>query len=227
VARSAKIAAIPAVPRRSERKPKLTRSERNEEVRQRLFEAAAKVVGQHGYAEASVSRITALAGYAQGTFYNHFASRQELLDQLLPAMGIQMIRFIRDRVEVAGTEAEKEQERFRAFFDFLELVPEFPRILNEAEFFAPTAYQQHLENVSTAYVRLLRRARDEGGLGDFTDDELEVVVHILMGARSYLSRRRVTPGGAVLPVPDHVISAYRKLVTQGLFPSGPNDGGEP
>lgn len=224
MSRSAKIAAARHAPRPSRTRPKLTRSERNEEVRQRLFEAAAKVVGQHGYAEASVARITALAGYAQGTFYNHFASRQELLDQLLPAMGLQMVRFIRDRVDAAKTEAGKEEERFRAFFDFLAQVPEFPRILNEAEFFAPTAYQQHLENISSAYARILRRARDAGDLREFTDDELEVVVHILMGARSYLSRRRVTPQGTVLPVPDHVMSAYRKLVTQGLFPNGRKGG---
>ena len=37
------------------------------------------------------------AGVAQGTFYNHFENRQELLDQLLPKIGIDMVRFIRDR----------------------------------------------------------------------------------------------------------------------------------
>ena len=49
------------------------------------------MVGRLGYAEASVARITELADVAQGTFYNHFESRQELLDQLLPAIGRQMV----------------------------------------------------------------------------------------------------------------------------------------
>jgi hypothetical protein len=39
----------------------------------------------------------------------------------------------------------------------------------------------------------------------------------LMGARGYLSRRYSYSGGAVTAVPDHVISAYQKLVTRGLF----------
>ena len=39
----------------------------------------------------------------------------------------------------------------------------------------------------------------------------------LMGARGYLSRRYSYAGGAVTAVPDHVISAYQKLVTRGLF----------
>jgi len=51
---------------------KLKRVERNAWTKQRIFEAATKVVGKHGYAEASVARITEEAGVAQGTFYNHF-----------------------------------------------------------------------------------------------------------------------------------------------------------
>ena len=40
---------------------------------------------------------------------------------------------------------------------------------------------------------------------------------MLMGARGYLSRRYSYSGGAVTAVPDHVITAYQKLITHGLF----------
>ena len=52
----------------SQKPKKKPRAQRNEEVKLRLFQAAAKIVGRRGYAEASVARITQLAGYAQGTF---------------------------------------------------------------------------------------------------------------------------------------------------------------
>jgi hypothetical protein len=68
-------------------KPRSTRAERAERVRDALFEAAAEVVGKYGYVGASISRITAKAKVAQGTFYNYFESRQHLLDQLLPVLG--------------------------------------------------------------------------------------------------------------------------------------------
>ncbi len=84
------------------KKKKLSRAERNEQVKLRLFEAAAKVVGKYGYSDASVARITELAGYAQGTFYNHFTNRQELLDNLLPVLGKQMVDFIEERVDHLG-----------------------------------------------------------------------------------------------------------------------------
>src|SRR6202046_4255871 len=87
-------------------KPKLTRAERNDEVKRRLFDAAAKVVGRLGYAEASVARITELAEVAQGTFYNHFENRQELLDQLLPKIGRDMVRFIHERARTPGAARE-------------------------------------------------------------------------------------------------------------------------
>jgi AcrR family transcriptional regulator len=195
---------------------KLNRVERNAWTKRKIFDAATRMVGKYGYAEASVARITEEAGVAQGTFYNHFESRQELLDQLLPKIGIDMVHFIRERTGTAHA-ARQEIERFSAFFEFIREVPEFLRILNEAEYFAPIGYQKHLDNIATAYVRILRRARLAGAIVDFSDEEFEAIVHMFMGARGYLSRRYSYAGGKVTAVPDHVISAYQKLVTRGLF----------
>jgi len=201
---------------RSGKVTKLNRVERNAWTKRKIFDAATKVVGKYGYAEASVARITEQAGVAQGTFYNHFENRQALLDQLLPKIGIDMVRFIRERTGTSYA-ARQEIARFGAFFDFIREVPEFLRILNEAEFFAPIGYQKHLDNISMAYVRILRRARHVGLIDGFSDEEFEAIVHMFMGARGYLSRRYSYADGAVTAVPDHVISAYEKLITRGLF----------
>ena len=139
-----------------------------------------------------------------------------MLDQLLPKIGLDMVGFIRARTGNADA-ARQEIERFTAFFDFIREVPEFLRILNEAEFFAPIGYQKHLDNISTAYVRILRRARGSGAIADYSDEEFEAIVHMLMGSRGYLSRRYSYAADGVTAVPDHVISAYRKLMTRGLF----------
>jgi AcrR family transcriptional regulator len=202
---------------------KLNRVERNAWTKQKIFDAATRMVGKYGYAEASVARITEEAGVAQGTFYNHFENRQELLDQLLPKIGLDMVHFIRARTGTADA-ARQEIERFSAFFAFIREVPEFLRILNEAEYFAPIGYQKHLDNIATAYVRILRRARLAGAIVDFSDEEFEAIVHMFMGARGYLSRRYSYAGGKVTAVPDHVISAYQKLVTRGLFTPDKDNG---
>jgi acyl-CoA synthetase (AMP-forming)/AMP-acid ligase II len=51
----------------------------------------------------SVAPITEQAGMAQDKFENHFEKRQEMLDQLLPKIGQDMVRFVRERTGTAGT----------------------------------------------------------------------------------------------------------------------------
>jgi hypothetical protein len=61
------------------------------------------------------------------------------------------------------------------------------------------------------------RERNAGEVDDYSEEELEVIVHILMGARGYLCRRYAYTEGSAHPVPDYVISAYEKLLGSGLF----------
>jgi AcrR family transcriptional regulator len=199
---------------------KLRRNEKHEATRRRLFAAAIKVVGQYGYAEASVARITAEAGVAQGTFYLHFENRQALLDELLPVVGEAIIEAVRERGYDGTSEEEREIERCKAFFEVLMEVPEFFRIQNEAELFAPEGYRKHTESVIAGYVRALRRGFDADDPDGYTDDELEVVAHVLLGARACLGKRYANLDDDKA-VPDHVISAYSKLMRRGLFPKKP------
>lgn len=205
-----------AVARKSNaHKIKLTRAERASLIEQRLFQAAVKVVGTEGYPEATVSRITALAGVAQGTFYNYFETRQDLLDRLLPVVGERLLEFIQKKMVKGLNPLEREILRFKSFFDFLLEVPEFLRILVEAEIYAPIGYQQHIELVAGNYFKALRR--DGVSKNRMSDDELEVVVHILLGARSYLCHKYSYTNGVVHTPPGSVIEAYRKLVQAQLF----------
>ena len=199
-------------------RPKLRRNEKHIVTKRRLFQAAIKVVGKYGYAGASVARITAEAGVAQGTFYLHFENRQVLLDQLLPAVGEEVSATVRERTSSEDLSPEEtEVERCRAFFDVLKEVPEFFRILNEAEMFAPEAYIRHIDGIVTGYVRALKRGFDPNDPDGYTDDELEVIAHVLLGARACLGKRYAKPGDEET-VPDYVMSAYSKLMRRGLFP---------
>jgi AcrR family transcriptional regulator len=198
-------------------KPKLRRNEKHVVTKRRLFAAAIKVVGKYGYAGASVARITAEAGVAQGTFYLHFENRQVLLDQLLPVVGQEVIQAVRERTASELSEEQQEVERCRAFFDVLKEVPEFFRIQNEAELFAPEAYNKHIDGVVAGYVRALKRGFDANDPDGYSDDELEVIVHVLLGARACLGKRYANLD-CEEAVPDYVITAYSKLMRRGLFP---------
>jgi AcrR family transcriptional regulator len=213
-----------AVPALRRAKPRLSRAERSEQTRKALFAAAARVVGRHGYAGASIARITAEAGVAQGTFYIYFASRQDLLDQLLPSLGEAFVASIVERVRRFSDGEAREAERLRAFFDYAHEHPEFFRILHEAEMFAPEAHRRHLLNLEAGYVRALKSSWIRGEMPGFAADELEAVTYILMAARDYLAMKYSFGDGKPRPMPERVIATYMKLMRHGLFGGGPAQG---
>jgi AcrR family transcriptional regulator len=205
------------VPHDGKSRPARTaRADKAQETERRLIDAAAWVVGAEGYANASVAKITALAEVAQGTFYNYFASQQDLFDHLLPELGGEMLDFIRGRVHGIADSYEREKAGFRAFFEFLQARPEFYRILNEAETFSPKAFRAHMRNMAEGFLRALARSHAKGEMPGFDKRELEVVVYTLLAARNYLAYRYVAGEGRARALPGWVVDAYMKLVMGGM-----------
>lgn len=195
---------------------RLTRLERSVEARKSIFEAAAKVVGKYGYADASIARITEAAGIAQGTFYLYFESRQKLFDELLPHCGEDMLHFIRDRIYGVSSVYEMEERGFRAFFAYLKGNPGFFRILNEAEVASPIAHKNHFNMLSEHYVESLQRAVTSGEIRNYASNELETVAYMFMAARSYFYLRYVKNNLRLRALPEKVVQTYMKLVRDGL-----------
>ncbi len=54
--------------------------ERRARMRDRLIQAAASVMANHGSDNATIDTFIRAAGVARGTFYNHFKTREALLD---------------------------------------------------------------------------------------------------------------------------------------------------
>ncbi|CAN7774176.1 TetR/AcrR family transcriptional regulator [Cupriavidus necator] len=203
-------------PARPVRPQRLTRAERADALRNKILAAASAVVGQYGYAEASINRITEAAGIAQGTFYLYFESRQALFDVLLPHVGADMLAYIGESVAGAQSFIEVEERGFLAFFAFLRAHPGFFRVLNEAEVAAPTAHATHMELITTHYVRSLERALAAGEITEFAGEELEALAYMFQAARSYLYMRYVKGGNESKELPDWLVQTYMKLVRHGL-----------
>ncbi len=202
-----------------------SRLEKSELLRDALLQAAAAVVGEVGYANASIALITAKVGVAQGTFYNYFDSRQDILDKLLPTLGEKMLAHIKQCASGGANYTEIEERIFRGFFSFLEKAPHFSRILNEAESFAPVGHKRHFENVSRKYLHLFHRSKLEGEFPNYSEEELEVVVFILLAARSYLALRYVNGTEQKTTLPEWVAKTYMKFVRYGL--EGVQPGSQP
>lgn len=207
-------------PLRRSRRDRPTRAERVANTRAALLDAAARVVGRVGYSGAVITAITSEASIGLGTFYNYFDSRQDLFDELLPAISERMLDFIKERSAGAAGEQEREELSFRAFFEFLAQHPEFFRVMYEAEVFAPEAYQRHTEMVLNGFMRIIGKARREGEIAGYDDSQVEAIALILMGARHYLCLRYGRQNGWKDKLPDEVVEAYMKLLRGGLYGGG-------
>lgn len=192
------------------------RIEKSELIRNALLQAAAEVVGELGYAEASITRITQKASVAQGTFYNYFETRQDILDELLPALGEKMQRHVKDCALGGHNFAELEKRGFLGFFSFLEQQPHFFRILNEAESFAPLGHKSHFDSVVKQYTHFLQHSQEAGEFPNYESREFEVIVFMLMAARSYLAMRYFYDDTKEPALPAWVTDTYMKFVRYGL-----------
>lgn len=201
----------------------LSREERAARTREQLLNSAARVVGEFGYRDASIQRITAHAGMAQGTFYLYFESRQALFDELLPHFGRDMLELVRSRAHGASGFFEIEEIGVRTVFEYLVNNPWFWRVLNEAEVEAPVANAEHRREVTRRYIRFLQRARAEGEITAYADSELNVLAYLLIAARDYLYVHHLanTKTKKVKSIPEAAIRTYMTFLRHGLTGAQP------
>ncbi len=198
------------------KKPRKTRAERASENRQRLLQAAAEVVGLHGYSEASVARIVERAGLAQGTFYLYFESRQDLFDQLLPEVGGQALAYIREQVSSAPDFLTMEERGMRAFFAYVLENPAYFRILSEAEVAAPIAYKKYTEDRTGRFLDSITHAWRRGEVKGYSERELAVLTQVMLAARTYLYHEYAKTPKHPKAVPEWVIATYMKFIRRGI-----------
>lgn len=197
-------------------KQKLRRPEKADANRKALFRAAAYMVGKHGYANASIGRITEKCGLAQGTFYRYFESKQDMFDQLLPAVGEEMIAHISKAVRGSSDFFEVERRGLAAFFDYLTKNSGFFRILYETDAVSPEATRTHYEVLARKYLTVLERARGEHQIRPLSDAERDVLIFVLMGARDYLYHNLVLRTGADESQRQAIVDAFVSILRYGV-----------
>lgn len=196
----------------------LTREERTAKTREALLISAARVVGEFGYRDASIQRITADAGMAQGTFYLYFESRQALFDELLPHFGLHMLARVKERAHGAKGFFEIEEIGARAVFEYLQENPWFWRVLNEAEVEAPAAFSRHHTEVTRRYTKFLQRARGDQEISGYAESELDTLAYLLIAARDYLYLYHLHRATNQTGIPESVIATYMNFLRHGLGP---------
>lgn len=198
------------------RKPKLTRVEKSERTRQAICQAAAEIIGEYGYAEASIARIMERAGLGHGTFYAYFDSRAELFDQLLPMKGLEVLDNMHARVKGSADLVDMEYRGFLGFLEYANEHPWFFRLLHEAEVAAPAAHREHITNIMVRFRKALRRSLLRGELPGYQEKELDTLAYLLISARDYVYSQHVSRSADIPAALHDAVETYRKFISFGL-----------
>lgn len=190
-------------------------------MRQRIVESTARIIGDRGYAEASVARIVEDVGISQGTFYRYFKTRQDLFDVVLPTYAERMIEFIQKHVAEDSVGLEREMQRMQAFLDFVVDHPWFARVVDEANVQAPVANDAYFDRVVSGYVRTLNRAVERGEIVGYEPDDLEGIAIALLAARSYYAKVHLSSMGHIGESRAAVLKGYRAFIDRALFQPPP------
>lgn len=190
-------------------------------MRRRIIESTARIIGERGYAEASVARIVEDVGISQGTFYRYFETRQDLFDVVLPTYAERMLEYIQEHVAEDATGLEREMQRMQAFLDFVVAHPWFARVVDEANVQAPAGNAAYFDRVVNGYVRTLKRAVERGEIEGYEPDELEGIAIALLAARSYYAKVHLASMGHVGESRAAVLKGYRAFIERALFLPAP------
>ncbi len=193
------------------------RASKTEATRRQLIDAAFLVVGEYGFADTTIARITSRARVAQGTFYNYFTSQQDLFEQLLPSLGQALIEHLQARSGDAADVAQFQRNCLTGFIDFIRESSVFYRILIEAEVYVPKAHRRYLVDITNWHRRALRRFLAEGAIEGFDERQLEVVAYAIVATHHYLLMRYAHWSGETTRLPHWVVEAQQRLLLGGLL----------
>lgn len=198
-----------------EESPSLPRpkTSRGELTRQKILDAATREIGRKGYAEASVSTITAEAGVGQGTFYLYFRSKEDVLRELVMHMGRRLRRHLTAAIADAPNRIEAERRGLLAFLEFGRANPDLYRIVEESQFVDASVYRRYYEDFAQNYRAALLQAEARG---EIRKGDAEIRAWALMGIAVMLGHRFAiwAPDAPLRPIAD----AAFDMIARGLYP---------
>ncbi|MDW4499206.1 TetR/AcrR family transcriptional regulator [Sulfitobacter sp. D35] len=190
--------------------PKTTRGTAR---RNQLLRSAEKVIGEKGFAAASIADITRDAETALGTFYIYFVSKEQVFRELVVEMGALTRRVMADAVTGAPDRLEAERRGLLAFLRFVADRPSLYRIVEQARFVDPEAYQEYFSGFAAAYREQLEKAAAEG---EIRPGHAEIRAWALMGVAKSLGDRFVLweEQGDL----ENIANAAFEMIRDGLAP---------
>jgi AcrR family transcriptional regulator len=145
---------------------RLTRAQQQAATRDRLLDAAQRVIDRHGFAGASIDLITAEAGYSKGAVYSNFSSKDAIFLELLR---LAMERETAELERIVSLDADQLQGAMTAWLETLHAQSDCPLLWTELQLqarrnpaFAERYYALQDQQIRTL-ARILQRYFEVAG----------------------------------------------------------------
>lgn len=162
------------------------KTERGRRTLRALLDAAALEFGANGFHATGITDITRRAGVALGSFYTYFASKEDIFRALVTDLSAQVKMHVTPRVAEAPDALSREKAALGGYLDFVSRQQLIYRIIDEAEFVAPDAYQGHYRST---VARIAARLEAGTGLGELREGVGEVEAWAIAGMNVFLGLR--------------------------------------
>ena len=160
------------------------------ETKNKILDAAERLIGEQGYAGTSLRHIIAEAGVNLAAVHYHFGSKEDLLDAVVlrkvkPVNDARLAWLDRAEAE-AGSGPLKVEKVLESFLiptaEMASGNPEFVRLMGRmlTEGMMPRLVEKHFHATGLRFVAALRRA-----IPELTEEELLWRVHFMVGAMAH------------------------------------------
>jgi AcrR family transcriptional regulator len=147
-------------------------STRSDATKKKLFDAAMELIGDRGFADASVDEIVDRAGVAKGTVYYHFSGKAELVEALIQDRLHPLAEQFRQAAETNADDPRAAIEALvRAELEFLSANSSFSKLLLTELWREDRVWRGTLVLLRTELLTVMRDVIVQGvESGDFRDD---------------------------------------------------------
>ena len=127
--------------------------EQPEKTRDILLLKAAELFGGEGYHKVNIYDITRSSGFAVGTFYRHFKTKEAILIELVESIGKETRALIGKNLGKDLNPLEQTIRGFYIFIKHMEQNPAYYTIVREAEFVVDKAVEEYYDNFEKGYCK--------------------------------------------------------------------------
>ena len=195
---------------------KAPRTERGERTLRKILDAALEEFGERGFSDGSIVGITRRAKVALGTFYTYFDSKEAVFKALVNDMSSRVRDHVAPVLAASPDTLEGEGKALEAFLDFARDNKHVYRIIDEAEWADPEAFEKHYRTTAARIAGRLDSGKAKGEVaGSDSGLASEVEAWAIMGMNVFLGLRFAVWGNER---PAEVAKFANRMIRDGLKP---------